>query len=286
MACQTDAMAATVVTRTRAQLETARAALPAPVGVVFTMGALHEGHQALLRVASEANASLLATIFVNPRQFGPNEDLSRYPQPFDEDLARCEKAGVDVVWAPAVAEVYRNGEPQITVDPGQLATELEGASRPGHFAGVLTVVAKLLHLTRPDRTYFGEKDFQQLTLIRRMVADLDFDVEIVGVPTVRESDGLALSSRNVYLSTAERDRAVALSAALEAAAKTAARGAGPDDILAAGRDVLAAAGLDVDYLVLRGADLGPAPRVGPARLLVAARVGGTRLIDNVPVSLV
>jgi pantoate--beta-alanine ligase len=279
-------MAPTVVTRTRAELELACAALPGPLGVVFTMGALHEGHQALLRVAREANASLLATIFVNPRQFGPNEDLSRYPRPFDEDLARCEKAGVDVVWAPAVAEVYRTGEPQITIDPGQLATELEGASRPGHFAGVLTVVAKLLHLTRPDRTYFGEKDFQQLTLIRRMVADLDFDVEVVGVPTVREPDGLALSSRNVYLSTAERDRAVALSAALEAAAKTAARGAGPDDILAAGRDMLAAAGLDVDYLVLRGADLGPAPRVGPARLLAAARVGGTRLIDNMPVSLV
>jgi pantoate--beta-alanine ligase len=279
-------MAPTVVTRTRAELEIARAALPGPLGVVFTMGALHEGHQALLRVAREANASLLATIFVNPRQFGPNEDLSRYPRPFDEDLARCEKAGVDVVWAPAVAEVYRTGEPQITIDPGQLATELEGASRPGHFAGVLTVVAKLLHLTRPDRTYFGEKDFQQLTLIRRMVADLDFDVEVVGVPTVREPDGLALSSRNVYLSTAERDRAVALSAALEAAAKTAARGAGPDDILAAGRDMLAAAGLDVDYLVLRGADLGPAPKVGPAWLLAAARVGGTRLIDNMPVSLV
>jgi pantoate--beta-alanine ligase len=279
-------MAATVVTRTRAELETARAALPGPVGAVFTMGALHEGHQALLRAAREANASLLVTIFVNPRQFGPNEDLSRYPRPFDEDLARCDKAGVDVVWAPSVAEVYRSGEPQITVEPGQLAAELEGASRPGHFAGVLTVVAKLLHLTRPDRAYFGEKDFQQLALVRRMVADLDFDVEIVGVPTVREPDGLALSSRNVYLSAAERDRAVALSTALETAAKTAARGAGPDEIVAAGRDVLGAARLEVDYFVLRGADLGPAPRVGPARVLVAARVGGTRLIDNVPVTLV
>ena len=279
-------MAATVVTRTRAELDTARAALPGPVGVVFTMGALHEGHQALLRAAREANTSLLATIFVNPRQFGPNDDLGRYPRPFDADLARCEKAGVDVVWAPSVAEVYRSGEPQITVEPGPLATELEGASRPGHFAGVLTVVAKLLHLIRPDRAYFGEKDFQQLTLIHRMVADLDFDVEIVGVPTVREPDGLALSSRNVYLSAAERERAVALSAALQAAAKTAARGAGTDDILASGCEVLAAAGLDVDYFVLRGADLGPAPRVGHARLLVAARVGGTRLIDNMPVSLV
>jgi pantoate--beta-alanine ligase len=279
-------MAATVVTRTRAELDAARAALPDPVGVVFTMGALHEGHQALLRAAREANTSLLATIFVNPRQFGPNEDLDRYPRPFDEDLARCEKAGVDVVWAPPVTEVYRSGEPQITVEPGRLAAELEGASRPGHFAGVLTVVAKLLHLTRPDRAYFGEKDFQQLTLVRRMVADLDFDVEVVGVPTVREPDGLALSSRNVYLSAAERDRAVALSAALETAAMTAARGAGPDEITAAGRDVLAAAGLDVDYFVLRGADLGPAPRVGAARLLVAARVGGTRLIDNLPVTLV
>jgi pantoate--beta-alanine ligase len=279
-------MAAIVVTRSRAELETARAALPGPAAAVFTMGALHEGHQALLRAAREANASLLATIFVNPRQFGPNEDLSRYPRPFDEDLARCEKAGVDVVWAPPVTEVYRSGELQITLEPGPLAADLEGTSRPAHFAGVLTVVAKLLHLTRPDRAYFGEKDFQQLTLVRRMVADLDFDVEIVGVPTVREPDGLALSSRNVYLSAAERDRAVALSAALEAAAKAAARGAGPDDIVAAGRAVLTAAGLDVDYFVLRGADLGPAPRVGPARLLVAARVGGTRLIDNMPVTLV
>jgi pantoate--beta-alanine ligase len=266
-------------------METARGALPGPVGVVFTMGALHEGHQALLRAAREANASLLATIFVNPRQFGPNEDLGRYPRPFDDDLARCEKAGVDVVWAPSVTEVYRSGEPKITVDPGQLAAELEGASRPGHFAGVLTVVAKLLHLTRPHRAYFGEKDFQQLTLVRRMVADLDFDVDIVGVPTVREPDGLALSSRNVYLSAAERDRAVALSAALEVAAQTAARGAGPNEIVKAGRDVLTAAGLDVDYFVLRGVDLGPALRVGPARLLVAARVGGTRLIDNMPVTL-
>jgi pantoate--beta-alanine ligase len=279
-------MVAMVVTRTRAELDTARAALSSPVGAVFTMGALHEGHQALLRAAREANASLLATIFVNPRQFGPSEDLSRYPRPFDEDLARCEKAGVDVVWAPPVTEVYRSGEPQITVEPGPLAADLEGASRPGHFAGVLTVVAKLLHLTRPDRAYFGEKDFQQLTLVRRMAADLDFEVEIVGVSTVREPDGLALSSRNAYLSAAERDRAVALSAALEAAAKTAARGAGTDEIVKAGQDVLVAAGLDVEYFVLRGADLGPAPRMGSARLLVAARVGGTRLIDNMPVSLV
>ena len=279
-------MAATVVTRTRAELAAARAALAGPVAVVFTMGALHEGHQALLHAGRAANASLLTTIFVNPRQFGPTEDLSRYPRPFDDDLARCEKAGVDVVWAPPATEVYRNGEPQVTVEPGQLANELEGASRPGHFAGVLTVVAKLLHLTRPDRTYFGEKDFQQLTLIRRMVADLDFGVEIVAVPTVREPDGLALSSRNVYLSAAERERAVALSAALRAAARTAARGTGPDDILAAGRDVLAEADVDVDYFVLRGTDLGPAPPIGPARLLVAARVGGTRLIDNMPVNLV
>jgi pantoate--beta-alanine ligase len=279
-------MSAMVVTRTRAELDTARAALPGPVGAVFTMGALHEGHQALLRSAREANTSLVATIFVNPRQFGPNEDLSRYPRPLDDDLARCEKAGVDVVWAPTVAEVYRSGEPQITVEPGPLATELEGASRPGHFGGVLTVVAKLLHLTRPHRAYFGEKDFQQLTLIRRMVADLDFDVEVLAVRTVREPDGLALSSRNAYLSAEERERAVALSAALAAAARIAARGARPDDIMAAGRDVLAGAGLEVDYFVLRGGDLGPAPRVGTARLLVAARVGRTRLIDNVPVILV
>jgi pantoate--beta-alanine ligase len=177
--------------------------------------------------------------------------------------------------------MYPGGWPETTVTPGRLGSELEGASRPGHFAGVLTVVLKLLHLTRPHRAYFGEKDYQQLTLIRRMVRDLDLDVQIVAVPTVREPDGLALSSRNRYLTAGEREKALALPHALRAGAA-----AGPDGAQA----VLDAAtaeltGLDVDYLELRDPDLGPAPSSGPARLLVAARIGTTRLIDNVPVNL-
>ena len=147
---------------------------------------------------------MIATIFVNPLQFGPNEDYDRYPRTFDADLERCQAAGVDLVWAPAVDDMYSRGQPQVTVSPGPLGEILEGAARPGHFAGVLTVVAKLLNSVRPDRAYFGEKDYQQLVLVRRMVADLDLAVEIVAVPTVREPDGLALSSRNAYLSTDDR----------------------------------------------------------------------------------
>lgn len=264
----------------------ARAALRGAVGAVFTMGALHDGHQALLQAARQANDSLLATIFLNPTQFGPNEDLARYPRTLEQDLARCEKAGADLVWTPDVDDVYPAGDPQVRVEPGPLGSQLEGAVRPGHFAGVLTVVAKLLHLSRPDRAYFGQKDYQQLVLIRRMVADLDFraglgtgdPTEIVGVATVRETDGLALSSRNAYLDGPHRRSAVALSAALQAAGRAA--GAGPDAAVAAGRAVLDAAGIDPDYLELRDPELGPAPAHGQARLLVAARVGATRLIDN------
>jgi len=274
------------VLSTRDDLWTVRSGLSGVVGVVMTMGALHDGHVALLRAARERCDAVLVTIFVNPLQFGPTEDLDRYPRTLDADLALCEAEGVDAVFAPAADEMYPGGEPAVRVNPGPLGEILEGASRPGFFHGVLTVVSKLLHLTQPHVTFFGEKDYQQLTLVRLMVRDLDlrFDgrpVEIAGVPTVREPDGLARSSRNAYLSAAERVAAVELSAALRAGTA-----AGPDGAEAA----LAAAGaqlstVDLDYLVLTDPDLGPAPEHGPARMLIAARVGTTRLIDNAPVEL-
>ncbi len=268
------------VVQTRAEFATARAGLAGPIGFVPTMGALHAGHVALLHAARAECAAVITTNFVNPLQFGPAEDLARYPRTLDADLAQCERAGVDVVWAPAVEDVYPDGSTQVTVQPGPLGDLLEGEVRPGHFAGVLTVVAKFLNLVRPDRAYFGEKDYQQLTLIRQMALDLDLGVEVVGVETVREPDGLALSSRNVYLSAADRGHALALSRALRAGQAIAADGALAVITLATG--VLAAEpGVAVDYLELRGADLGEIPEHGPARLLVAARVGSTRLIDNV-----
>jgi pantoate--beta-alanine ligase len=267
------------VVRTRAELASAIAAVPGLVSVVMTMGALHEGHAALLRAARKDSNFVIATIFVNPLQFGPNEDLARYPRTFDADLQVCAAEGVDLVFAPSPEEMYPSGQPSITVDPGPLGSELEGAHRPGHFAGVLTVVLKLLNITRAERAYFGEKDYQQLTLIRGMARDLELDVEIIGVPTVREPDGLALSSRNRYLSDAERDLSLGLSRALR-------RGAGErtaDAALGAARRELA--GIDVDYLELRGPDLDAPAAVGPARLLIAARIGTTRLIDNTPLEL-
>ena len=269
------------VVKTRAEFPSARDALDRPLGLVPTMGALHAGHLALLNAARAECASVITTNFVNPMQFGPREDLARYPRAFEGDLTMSRAAGVDLVWAPSVEDVYPRGIPEITVQPGPLGDVLEGSIRPGHFAGVLTVVAKFLNLVRPDRAYFGEKDYQQLTLIRRMADDLDLGATIVGVPTVREPDGLALSSRNVYLSADERKQALALSRALFAGRDAAARG--KDAVLAAARAELGE--LLVDYLELRGADLGPLPEHGPARLLVAARVGSTRLIDNVGLTL-
>jgi pantoate--beta-alanine ligase len=272
----------TAVVHTRAELAAARGAMTGTVAVVMTMGALHEGHVALLRAARERADHLLVTIFVNPLQFGPNEDFDRYPRTLDADLAVCEAAGVDLVFAPDRREIYPSGEPLVRVNPGALGERLEGASRPGFFHGVLTVVLKLLQLTRPDLAFFGEKDYQQLTLVRRMAADLDVPVEIVGVPTVREPDGLARSSRNRYLSPEERETAATLSAALRAGAAAAGRGA---DVEAAARAVLDRGAAKLDYLILTDPDLGPAPAHGPGRLLVAAWVGSTRLIDNLPVEM-
>jgi pantoate--beta-alanine ligase len=274
----------TAVAHTRDELAKARAAMTGTVAVVMTMGALHDGHAELLRAAREGADHVIATIFVNPLQFAPHEDFDRYPRTFADDLAICEAAGVDLVFAPGRDEMYPGGEPTVRVNPGPVGEILEGTSRPGFFHGVLTVVLKLLLLTRADRAYFGEKDYQQLTVIRLMARDLEVPVEVIGVPTVREADGLALSSRNRYLSPDERQVALSLSAALRAGAAVASDG--PGAALAAAQGTIArGTGVQLDYLVLTDPDLGPAPAAGPARLLVAARVGTTRLIDNVPLHL-
>lgn len=253
------------------------------VGFVPTMGALHEGHLELVRRAKRTSQVVVVSIFVNPLQFGAGEDLDAYPRTLDADVELLRAEGVALVFAPSAADMYPDG-PRTTVQPGPLGAELEGASRPTHFAGMLTVVAKLLQIVAPHEAFFGEKDYQQLALIRQMVRDLNFDVKIVPVPTVREADGLAMSSRNRYLDPAQRELATTLSAALLAGTRSGA--AGPQAVLDAARSVLAATPeIALDYLELRAADLGPAPETGNARLLVAARVGSTRLIDNAPVQL-
>ncbi|MFC4603781.1 pantoate--beta-alanine ligase [Rhodococcus kronopolitis] len=253
------------------------------VALVPTMGALHAGHLELVRQAQMRGAVVIVSIFVNPLQFAAGEDLDAYPRTLDSDLELLRGEGVELVFAPSVAQMYPAGQ-RTMIHPGPLGAELEGASRPTHFAGMLTVVAKLLQIAAPNTAYFGEKDYQQLTLIRQMVLDLDFDVEIIGVPTVREQDGLALSSRNRYLDADQRSVATAISAALVAGAYAAAGGA--EAILATAGAVLAATPeIEVDYLEVRGVDLGPAPERGDGRLLVAARLGETRLIDNVGVAV-
>ncbi|HTF45897.1 MAG TPA: pantoate--beta-alanine ligase [Pseudonocardia sp.] len=255
------------------------------VALVPTMGALHAGHLELIRHARRAPGAVVVavSIFVNPLQFGPGEDLDRYPRTMDADLEKCRAEGVELVFAPTATTMYGQ-DAQVTVHPGPLGDELEGAVRPGHFAGVLTVVTKLFGIVRPQLAYFGEKDYQQLVLVRRMARELNLGVDVIGVPTVREPDGLALSSRNVYLDAEQRERATALSAALTAARHAASGGA--DAALEAAEKVLAAEPeLAVDYLALRDPELGPAPDGGPARLLVAAQLGSTRLIDNIGLTL-
>jgi pantoate--beta-alanine ligase len=260
-----------------------------PVALVPTMGALHEGHASLIRAARDTTAGpVVVSIFVNPMQFAPDEDLDRYPRTLEADLALCAGEDADVVFAPAVEQMYPGGfshdsiQDGVTVKPGSLADILDGASRPGHFDGVLTVVAKLFGLVKPDVAVFGQKDYQQLALIRRMVQDLCLDIEIVGAETVREPDGLALSSRNRYLDAEQRQVASTLSRSLRAAQEQASYG-----VAAARRAataVLAAeSGLELDYLALTSPDLGLAPEVGAGRILVAARVGTTRLIDNMAI---
>ncbi|WP_194926219.1 pantoate--beta-alanine ligase [Catenulispora pinisilvae] len=259
-------------------------------GVVMTMGALHEGHLELFKRARHDCDLVVVTIFVNPLQFGPNEDFDRYPRTLDDDLKLCAEAGVDVVYAPAVEEVYPGGQPIVRVTPGAMGEVLEGEFRPGFFTGVLTIVNKLLNLTDPDVAFFGQKDAQQLALVRRMVLDLNMPIEIVSVPTVRDEDGLAKSSRNRYLSPEERTTALALSRALFAGQEKATEGA--DAVRDAATAVLKAAvatgRLDLDYLALvdpRDFSEAPPTFSGETVLAVAARVGTTRLIDNLPLTL-
>lgn len=254
------------------------------LALVPTMGALHAGHRELIRRAKRLPNTVVATsIFVNPLQFGAGEDFEAYPRPLEADLAILGEDGIEIAFTPSADALYADGA-AVTVHPGPLGEELEGAVRPGHFAGVLTVVAKLFNLLRPDYAFFGEKDYQQLVLIKRMVRDLNIGTRVIGVPTVRERDGLALSSRNVYLTPEQREDAIVLSAALTAGAFVGRDGAGAV-LETAWKTLAARPAVEVDYLELRGTDLGPAPVDGEARLLIAARVGSTRLIDNVPVLL-
>ena len=252
--------------------------------LVPTMGALHDGHLTLIRAARRVpGAVVVVSIFVNPLQFGQGEDLDAYPRPLEDDLAALRAEGVEIAFTPTPGEMFPEGT-RTTVVPGPLGTELEGASRPGHFAGVLTVVLKLFNVVHPDRAFFGEKDYQQLTLIRQMVTDLNLSLQVVGVPTVREPDGLAMSSRNRYLDAVQREQAGALSAALLAGMYGASTGA--TSSLDAARAVLdEVPALEVDYLEVRDPMLGPAPAEGAGRLLVAARLGSTRLLDNIAIDI-
>lgn len=256
------------------------------VGFVATMGDLHDGHASLIHRARADTGFIVVSIFVNPLQFDSVKDLHEYPRAPDHDRATAERLGVDVVFAPEQAELYPNGPPEITVDPGPLGARLEGASRPGHFAGVLTVVAKLFHVVGLSRTYFGEKDAQQLTLVRRMVRQLDFAIDVVGCPTVRDRDGLALSSRNARLTPEERAAAPILFEALSDAAVLLRQGERDANVLKAhmakliGAEPLA----KLDHVAVVDDETWEEPqRLGPgrpARALVAARFGQTRLIDN------
>jgi pantoate--beta-alanine ligase len=255
------------------------------LALVPTMGALHAGHMALVAEGRRRADHVVASIFVNPTQFGPAEDLSRYPRREASDAQMLDAAGVALLWAPDVAAMYPNG-PEITDRAGPLGDVLDGAARPGHFDGVATVVARLFAQIRPEVALFGEKDYQQLVVIRQMARDLAVPVEIVGVPTQRDADGLALSSRNLYLTGEERLAARALPRALGEAARAVAEGQPVAAALAAARDKLARAGFEpIDYVDLRDAEtLEPVAAIDrPARLLAAAKLGATRLIDNLPV---
>lgn len=268
----------------RAQIQQWRAA-GEKIALVPTMGALHAGHVALMTAARERAERVIVTIFVNPTQFAPTEDLSRYPRTLEADLAKAEAAEVDMAFVPDVAEMYPDGF-CTTITLAGPALELETAFRPTHFAGVATVVAKLLIQALPDAALFGEKDYQQLQVVTRLARDLDLPVQIVGVPTVREPDGLALSSRNVYLSPAERATATILHRALSEAAERIVREGKVEAAVEEARSTVCAAGFQLDYLEARHAETLAAVSSkddGPIRLLVAARIGATRLIDNVPV---
>ncbi len=254
------------------------------VGLVPTMGALHAGHISLVEIARRHADRVIVSIFVNPTQFAPTEDFSKYPRTFEADLAKLTGIGTDAVYAPTVEIMYPADAATTVSLKGPATAGLEDVSRPFHFAGVATIVAKLFTQSAPDAAVFGEKDFQQLAVIRRMAADLDLPVEVIGAPTVREPDGLAMSSRNVYLSHDDRAKAPELHRIMQTVSSRIAKGDGPEAVLAEARGAIAAAGFAPDYLELRdAADLGQ-PRAGkPRRLLVAAKLGATRLIDNIAV---
>ena len=251
------------------------------VGFVPTMGNLHAGHRSLVALAREHADRVVASVFVNPTQFGPDEDFARYPRTPDADAAALGEAGADLLWLPSVATMYPLGvEAAVRIRVPGVTDVLEGAHRPGHFDGVATVVARLFNQVQPDVAVFGRKDYQQLAVIRHMAADLAFPVAIVDAPTLREPDGLAMSSRNQYLDAAARARAPAIHHVLGAMRDGVLAGDGVRAVEAAARDALAAAGFAVDYAVVRAPDLGEPAAAGPWVALVAARLGSTRLIDN------
>jgi pantoate--beta-alanine ligase len=259
------------------------------VGLVPTMGALHEGHRSLIDLARGRDAIVVVSIFVNPLQFGAGEDLARYPRDQEADLERCRDAGVDAVWAPSVDQMYPPGVELAAPDPGAVGETFEGAARPGHFAGVLTAVHRLLSVVAPDAAYFGEKDAQQLFLVRRMVRELAMPVRVVGCPTVREPDGLARSSRNAYLAPEEREQASCLFLALSEAAVLARAGETDPALLVAtmAREIGATPLARPDYVaVVDDATFEPVARVGPgARAIAAVRFPSARLIDNLPLPI-
>ncbi|WP_380788144.1 pantoate--beta-alanine ligase [Sphingomonas sp. R86521] len=254
------------------------------VALVPTMGALHAGHVALIEAAKRPGTKVVASIFVNPTQFGANEDLSRYPRREMADIRMLTEAGCDLLWLPSVETMYPAGF-ATTVKVTGASDGFDGASRPGHFDGVATVVSKLFNQVAPDAAYFGEKDYQQLAVIRRFVADLDFPIDIVGVPTQRDDDGLAMSSRNIYLDDEQRRQAIALPRALGVAARAITRGEDADAVLDDARTMLTGAGFGIDYVALADAEtLAENPAEDrPRRLLAAVRMGGTRLIDNIAI---
>jgi pantoate--beta-alanine ligase len=266
------------------ELSRAERAAGRGVGFVPTMGALHEGHISLMRRAREENGFLAASVFVNPTQFGPGEDFKRYPRDLEKDMELCAAAGVDAVFAPQVGTMYPRGATPTFVEPGPASQRLEGMSRPSHFRGVCTVVAKLFNIVRPDRAYFGQKDAQQVAVVRQMVRDLDFGVEIVVCPTVREPDGLAMSSRNAYLAPEEREAALSLHRALEKARQLVALGetSAPEVTAAMAEEIVVEPLCDLDYSAVVDPesfeDVAKLDR--PALAALAVRVGRARLIDN------